>query len=100
MFPVKKDKHLRGYLKEGVALLPKNYKPHDKDKKKHTSDLVKGMSMITQIGVMILVCVLIGLFAGRFLDNWLGTSPWLTLLFTFLGVGAAFKYMYEVAKKG
>lgn len=86
-----------------LALLPKNYKPHEKDKqdrKKHTSDLVKGMSMISQIGVMILACVVIGLFAGRFLDNWLGTSPWLTLLFTFLGAGAAFKYMYELAKKG
>jgi F0F1-type ATP synthase assembly protein I len=30
-----------------------------------------------------------GFFAGYFLDKWLGTSPALTLLFSFLGIAAA-----------
>jgi ATP synthase protein I len=44
-------------------------------------------------------CVLIGVFLGRFLDNLLNTSPWLLLLFSLLGVGAALKALFDLAAK-
>ncbi|NLV86096.1 MAG: AtpZ/AtpI family protein [Clostridiales bacterium] len=44
-------------------------------------------------------CVLIGVFLGRFLDNLLGTSPWLLLLFSLLGAGAAFKTLLDLGQK-
>ncbi|NLB98637.1 AtpZ/AtpI family protein [Jeotgalibaca porci] len=39
--------------------------------------------------------VLIGVFLGKFLDNFFHTSPWLLLLFSFFGVGAAIKSLFN-----
>lgn len=46
-------------------------------------------------GVQFVVSVLLFLYAGRWLDTRLGTSPWLLLLGTFLGAGAAFYSLYR-----
>ena len=60
---------------------------------------VKGLALLTQIGITVIVCIAIGFFAGRFLDGFLNTSPWLLLVFTLLGIGAAFKAVYDLASK-
>jgi len=51
------------------------------------------------MGVSIASCVGLGVFLGWLLDRWLGTSPWLILVFSLLGVAAAFKTMFELFKK-
>ena len=71
----------------------------DEESGKQRREFVRALSMLTQIGVMMVACILIGVFLGRFLDNLLGTTPWLLLLCTFLGLGAAFKSMYDYSKK-
>jgi len=43
-------------------------------------------------------CVAAGFFLGRFLDGRLGTNPWLTVILAFVGAGAAFKVLYDLAK--
>jgi ATP synthase protein I len=37
---------------------------------------------------------------GRFLDSLFGTGPWLLLIFSFLGVGAAVKSLFDMSKEG
>jgi ATP synthase protein I len=64
--------------------------PH-KGEKRQDKELLKGLSFLAQIGVTMAACVAIGVFLGRVLDKALGTSPWLLLLFSILGVGAAIK---------
>jgi ATP synthase protein I len=61
--------------------------------------LIKGLAFVTQIAFLIIACVFVGVFLGSMLDRWLGTSPWLLLLFSFLGVAAAFKALYDLLKK-
>ncbi len=39
---------------------------------------------------------MIGLGAGYLLDRWLGTRPWLLLLFFLFGVSAGFLNLYRV----
>ena len=77
--------------------------PHKKipseDKHKVRNDLIKGLSQVSQIGIGIFACVAIGVVLGWFLDSFFGTSPWLLLLFSFFGAGAAFKYLYDLMKK-
>lgn len=77
--------------------------PHDKippkGKKKSSNEFIKGLSQLSQIGISIIVCVLIGVFFGRFLDSILGTSPWLLLTFSFMGAAAAFKYLIDLSKR-
>ena len=62
-------------------------------------DVVKALGLLSQVGITMAVCVLVGVFLGRFLDGLLGTTPWLLLLFSFLGVGAAFKSLFNLVAK-
>lgn len=62
-------------------------------------EIMKALSLFSQIGVTMVVCILLGVLLGRFLDSWLGTTPWLLLAFAFLGAGAAFKSVYDLSKR-
>jgi len=63
------------------------------------AELLKGFSSLSQIGITIIVCVAAGIFIGRALDDRLGTSPWMMLIFIFIGTGAAFKSIIDYAKR-
>ena len=65
------------------------------DKRNERRELLTALSNISQIGILIASCVIIGVMAGRFLDNLFGTAPWLLLLFSLLGMAAAFKSMFD-----
>ncbi|MGH7366039.1 MAG: AtpZ/AtpI family protein [Candidatus Rokuibacteriota bacterium] len=47
---------------------------------------------------MLFACVAIGLAAGYFADDWLGTSPWLLLIGLGLGIAAAGVNFYRTIK--
>ena len=47
------------------------------------------LSLVGQVGVVMVVFILAGLVAGRWVDGRLGTSPTFTLAFILLGIGAA-----------
>ena len=66
--------------------------------KKELKSIFRAMSLITALGVSMVACMGLGIFLGWLLDRWLGTSPWLILVFTLLGAGAAFKTMYQMCK--
>lgn len=50
------------------------------------------------LGVRLGVSVILGLGAGLVLDNWLKTSPLLTLIGLVLGVAAAMYTIWDVAR--
>jgi len=68
-------------------------------KEKDRNEFLRGLSFLSQIGITIVACVLIGVLLGRFLDNLLGTTPILLLVFSFLGAAAAFKSIFDMASK-
>ena len=47
-----------------------------------------GLGMALRIGVEMVAGVCLGTGVGYGLDRWLGTSPWLLIVFFFLGAGA------------
>ena len=51
------------------------------------------------IGIEMGIAVAVGLYAGRYLDGKLHTSPWLTIVLGAAGIGAAGKAVYDVIKK-
>jgi ATP synthase protein I len=67
-----------------------------KDKQPNKS-LQHAVSFLSQIGVTMISCVFVGVFLGRFLDSRLKTTPWLLLVFSLLGVGAALKSFFDLA---
>lgn len=60
---------------------------------------LQALSLLSHFGVTIIACIAVGILLGRFLDNLLGTTPWLLLVFTLLGIAAAFKSIIDIAKK-
>ena len=51
------------------------------NKKKTYMEIANMLSLITQLGLMVLICILGCTFIGKFLDSKLNTSPILTLIF-------------------
>lgn len=51
------------------------------------------------MGLHIVSGTLVGLVMGWYLDKWLGTGPWLLLVFLILGIVAGFMNMFRDAKK-
>jgi len=70
-----------------------------KNGKGQGNDFIRAFSLLTQIGVTIVACIGLGILIGWFLDNLLGTSPWLLLVFTIFGIVAAMKSIFDFAKK-
>ena len=67
------------------------------EKKKQRSEVFRALSFASHIGITIASCVLVGVLLGKLLDGLFGTSPWLLLVFSLLGVGAAIK---EISRNG
>lgn len=74
-------------------------KSPSKKEKQERREFIRGLSFLSQIGIAMASCVLIGVLSGKFLDSLFGTSPWLLLVFSLLGAGAAFKVLFDLAAK-
>jgi ATP synthase protein I len=55
-------------------------------------------AQLVNLGTMLFACVAIGLAAGYFADDWLGTSPWLLLVGLGLGIAAAGVNFYRTIR--
>lgn len=55
--------------------------------------------LLGTVGVQLVISVLVGAGLGLALDRWLGTKPWLMLLFIVFGVAAGFLNIYREAVK-
>ncbi len=67
--------------------------------KKINRDIISAFSLISQVGLLILISVLIGLFIGKFLDNLFNTSPWFLFIFIIIGILSGFKATYDITIK-
>jgi ATP synthase protein I len=57
-----------------------------------------GAGMGIRIGVELVAGIAVGCLIGYALDSWLGTRPWLMVVFFFLGAAASVMNMYRAAK--
>ncbi len=48
--------------------------------------LLAALGTVGNVGISMAVAAAVGLFGGRFIDNWLDTSPWATVIGTLLGL--------------
>lgn len=53
------------------------------------------LARLSTIGVALVAATAIGLGIGYGFDRWLGTSPWLTMLFTLFGIAAGFLNLFR-----
>ena len=47
------------------------------------------------VGWVLVTCIVLGYFLGSWLDEKLGTTPWLMVTCFFLGVGAGFMELFR-----
>lgn len=58
----------------------------------------KAVGSYGTVGLEVVLCILVGLFIGRWLDGKLGTDPYLSVLWFFFGLGAAGKAVFRAWK--
>jgi ATP synthase protein I len=56
--------------------------------------LIKSLGFLSGVGISLVAAILIGLAMGYYLDQWLGTAPWMLLLFLLFGIIAGFRNIY------
>lgn len=52
-----------------------------------------------RVGIELLAGVVFGVLVGVFLDRWLGTAPWLLIVFLLLGIGAGIRNVIRTAQE-
>lgn len=57
--------------------------------------LLRQLARLSTIGITLVAATAIGLLIGYGLDRWLGTSPWLTMLFTLFGIAGGFLNLFR-----
>lgn len=57
--------------------------------------MYENLALLSQVGLMMVIPIIGGLFIGKWLDGWLGTSPLLLLLCVLIGAASAFVNLYK-----
>ena len=57
------------------------------------------MASVSSIGIAMVLAIFGCFFLGRWLDQKLGTEPYLAFLFLLIGIAAGFRNMYVLIKR-
>lgn len=57
------------------------------------------LAELSSIALILPSSIAVGLFSGYLLDRWLGTAPWLLLIFTVLGIVSGLLSLFGALKK-
>jgi ATP synthase protein I len=66
---------------------------------KERGQLIKSLGFLSGLGISMVAATLIGLAMGVYLDKWLGTRPWMTIIFLVLGIVAGFRNIYILTER-
>jgi len=61
--------------------------------------LIKSLGFLSSVGISMVASCLIGLAMGYYLDKWLGTTPWMTLIFLGFGIVSGFRNVYILTER-
>jgi ATP synthase protein I len=73
----------------------------DPDRKRETSagETARSIGALSTVGLSFVLAIVLGAWFGYLLDTWLGTKPWLFLLFFVLGFVGGVMNVYRTANK-
>jgi len=61
------------------------------------ADTARQIGALSTVGLSFVLAIVIGAACGYYLDKWLGTGPWLFLLFILFGLVAGITNVYRTA---
>ena len=67
---------------------------------KHSKSPLAYAGWVGKIASGLIAPILTGFFLGNYLDQLLGSAPWITLLLLMLGVCAGFGWLYRISTRG
>lgn len=59
--------------------------------------LFRELGRYSALGLELAIAVVIGLAVGYYLDKWLGTGPWMTVVWIGIGFAAGVRSLYRAA---
>lgn len=59
----------------------------------------RSLGMLATVGLTFVAATAGATIAGYFIDRWVGTSPWFTLIGLALGIAAGFRDLFRSIKK-
>ncbi|MBI5238512.1 MAG: AtpZ/AtpI family protein [Deltaproteobacteria bacterium] len=66
---------------------------------KKSGGALRGLAVLASMGTTLVAATFTGLAIGIYLDRYLGTTSWFTVIFLLLGIAAGFKQIYDIGKK-
>ena len=63
---------------------------------KEKKDFLRWSGILSTVGINIVLATVIGFLIGYYLDSFLGTNPWLMILFLVLGIIAGFRNLFSI----
>jgi len=91
------DKDNNGDFKDEIARAEKILNK-EKKKKNERHQIARAFALVTQLGLQMACCVVVGVLAGAFLDRLLGTMPVFIIIFSVLGTAASIKIIFDISK--
>ncbi|MCK4623588.1 MAG: AtpZ/AtpI family protein [Desulfuromonadales bacterium] len=64
------------------------------ENKESRRQLFKSLGFLSGVGISMVAAIFIGLAIGYYLDQWLDTRPWFTLVFLTIGIVSGFRNVY------
>ena len=61
--------------------------------------LYKSLGFLSSVGICMVASTFIGLAMGYYLDKWLGTNPWMTLIFLGFGIVSGFRNIFILTER-
>lgn len=62
-------------------------------------ELYKSLGFLSSVGICMVASILIGMAMGYYLDQWLGTDPWLLLVFLGFGIVSGFRNIFILTNR-
>ncbi len=62
-------------------------------------ELYKSLGFLSSVGICMVASILIGMAMGYYLDQWLGTAPWLLLVFLGFGIASGFRNIFILTER-
>jgi ATP synthase protein I len=64
-----------------------------------SGETIRTVGALSAVGLSFVLAIVIGFWVGYSLDSWLGSSPWLTIVFFFLGLAAGILNVYRTVSR-
>ncbi|MGA6993719.1 MAG: AtpZ/AtpI family protein [Candidatus Deferrimicrobiaceae bacterium] len=65
--------------------------------KQDRRELFRELGKYSALGLELAIAVILGLAIGYYLDKWLGTGPWMTVVWMAIGFAAGLRSLFRAA---